>query len=69
MPRKVRFEHKVLSETGQHVITSPDIKGFCIVAETYLQAERDAFDMLALLHSQGLGAAPGRLASIEFEAA
>lgn len=57
MPSSVRFDHDMLIETGQHVITSPDIKGFCIVGAIGGSAEhveREALDMLALIVRMGL---------------
>ena len=55
MPTRVRLDHDVMTDTGLHVITSPDIKGFCIVAETSEKAERDASDMLALIRAKEFG--------------
>ena len=70
MPNRVTFEHKLLTGSGQHVITSPEIRGFCIVGapgDSRSDVERQAIEMLALIQSQGL-APRGNLAAIEYEA-
>ena len=69
MTTRVRFEHTYLKAAGLHRITSPDIKGFCITADTYDQAERETMAMLSLINGQGLLHAPGRLAAVDFELA
>lgn len=66
MTTRVTFEHKSLLGSGQHAITSPEIKGFCIVADSREDAERRAIDMLALIQSQGL-TPYGKLTAIEYE--
>jgi len=54
MPDRITFEHKVLT-SGQHAITSPDIKGFCVVGapgDTVSDVEQQAFDVLRLLQKR-----------------
>ena len=69
MPSKVRFTLTQLA-SGQHAITSPDIKGFCIVGapgESAFEVERQAVDALMLLRQHEAGPSRG-IAAIEFAA-
>lgn len=68
MPDRIRFEHQTLA-TGQHAVTSPDIKGFCIVAATPEQAVDQAMEMLMVMRRRNGGDARRRIAAVEFEAA
>ncbi len=54
-----RLEHSVLP-SGQHAITSPDVKGFCIVRDTESDARRAAVDMVATLREMELPFEPRR---------
>ena len=68
MPMRIRFEHQTLSP-GQHAVTSPDVKGFCIVAATPKEAIDQAVEMLILIRRRRPGVVQERIADIEFEAA
>lgn len=41
-----RFEHRVLS-SGEHCVTSPDIRGLCAVAPTEAESRQGAVALLA----------------------
>ncbi len=71
MPNRITFEHKVLT-SGQHAITSPDIKGFCVVGapdDTLSNVERQAIEAVSLLRNRSAGAVRERVVAIEYEAA
>ena len=68
MPMRIRFEHQTLS-SGQHAVTSPDVKGFCIVAATPEGAIGQAVEMLILIWRRRAGVVQERIAAVEFEAA
>lgn len=69
MPSMVRLEHGFIQELGLYQITSPDIKGFYITAQTKDEAEREALNMLALIRFRSGGSSDHKLTSITFEAA
>ncbi len=56
MPDEPRLIHRVLS-SGEHSITSPDVKGLCAVADTEADARVEAYALLAKLNSLGVRAA------------
>ena len=62
-----RFEHRILS-SGEHCVTSPDVKGLCAVAATEAEARRGAVALLAEFQRLGLPIRP-RSASPKHEAA
>ena len=68
MPDRIRFEHQTLA-SGQHAVTSPDIRGFCIVAATPEQAVDQAMEMLMVMRRRDGDDPHGRIAAVEFEAA
>ena len=68
MTNRIRFLHKEL-DSGQHSITSPDLKGFCIVAATETEAVKQAIDMLEVIRSRRGNANHERVVAVEFEAA
>ena len=66
MTNRIRFTHKELS-SGQHAITSPDIKGFCIVAATSQEALQQAIAMLSVIRKRETGSAEEIVSAVEFE--
>ena len=48
---RIRFEHRLL-DGRHHVITSPDLKGFHVSADSREQAEREALAVLALIRER-----------------
>lgn len=62
-----RFEHRILS-SGEHCVTSPDVKGLCAVAGTEAEARRGAAALLAQFQRLGLPVRP-RSGSPKHEAA
>lgn len=66
---KVRFEHGFIPELGMHFITSPDIRGFHIMGETYADAEREALAMVSLIHNLDKRDRVLKLSAVAFEAA
>ncbi len=69
MPDSIRLVHNMMSDTGLHVITSPDIKGFCIVGETHEEAETEARHALDAIRRNELGPFTKRAIEIEAKAA
>lgn len=62
-----RFEHRILS-SGEHCVTSPDVKGLCAVAGTEAEARLGAAVLLAEFERLGLSIRP-RSGSPKHEAA
>ena len=46
---EIRFNHKVLGDRRFHVITSPDLPGLHVTADSREQAEREAVDVVAMI--------------------
>ncbi len=55
MPDNIRFDHDIMTDTGLHVITSPDIQGFCVVGDTHEAAETEALQVLEAIRRNELG--------------
>ncbi len=68
MTNRIRFKYEELA-SGQCAITSPDLKGFCVVAATPQDALDEALEMLAVIRGRQAGAAPERITAVEYEAA
>ena len=48
-----RYEHRILS-SGEHCVTSPDVRGLCAIAATEAEARRGAVALLAQFQRFGL---------------
>ena len=53
MNNEPRFQHRILS-SGEHCVTSPDIKGLCAVAGNEADARREAIALAALFRELGV---------------
>ena len=62
-----RFVHHILS-SGEHCISSPDVKGFSAVAWTELEAWQNADALLAEFRRLGIPLQP-RITALKHEAA
>lgn len=62
-----RFDHRILA-SGEHCVTSPDVKGLCAIAGTEVDARHEAGELLALFKRRGIPIRP-RTGRMKHEAA